>query len=77
MEAWLLAEACDGFNLLFPYFPGPLEEFVDEVVPLLQRRGIYRTAYQGTTLRANLGVPVPGNRFAAGAVQRSVASEAM
>jgi FMN-dependent oxidoreductase (nitrilotriacetate monooxygenase family) len=77
MEAWLLADACDGFNLLFPYFPGPLEEFVDQVVPLLQQRGIYRTAYEGATLRANLGVPVPMNRFVSGAVQRSVASEAI
>jgi N-acetyl-S-(2-succino)cysteine monooxygenase len=64
MEEWLLAGACDGFNLLFPYFPGPLNDFVDLVVPELQRRGIFRTEYEGTTLRENLGVPVPKNRHA-------------
>jgi FMN-dependent oxidoreductase (nitrilotriacetate monooxygenase family) len=65
MQAWLEAGACDGFNLLFAHYPKPLEEFVDLVVPELQRRGIYRTRYPGTTLRASLGVPVPANRFAA------------
>jgi N-acetyl-S-(2-succino)cysteine monooxygenase len=64
MEEWLLAGACAGFNLLFPYFPGPLNNFVDLVVPELQRRGIFRTEYEGRTLRENLGVPVPKNRFA-------------
>jgi alkanesulfonate monooxygenase SsuD/methylene tetrahydromethanopterin reductase-like flavin-dependent oxidoreductase (luciferase family) len=63
MEEWLLAGACDGFNLLFPYFPGPLNDFVDLVVPELQRRGIFRTEYEGRTLRENLGVPVPANRY--------------
>ena len=63
MEEWLLAGACDGFNLLFPYFPGPLNDFVDLVVPELQRRGIFRTEYEGPTLRENLGVPVPPNRY--------------
>jgi alkanesulfonate monooxygenase SsuD/methylene tetrahydromethanopterin reductase-like flavin-dependent oxidoreductase (luciferase family) len=66
MEEWLLAGACDGFNLLFPYFPGPLNDFVDLVVPELQRRGIFRTEYEGSTLRENLGVPIPKNRFAPG-----------
>jgi N-acetyl-S-(2-succino)cysteine monooxygenase len=65
LEEWLLAGACDGFNLLFPFFPGPLNDFVDLVVPELQRRGIFRTEYEGRTLRENLGVPVPRNRFAA------------
>ncbi|GGC42944.1 monooxygenase [Siccirubricoccus deserti] len=64
MQEWLEAGACDGFNLMFPHFPKPLEDFVDMVVPELQRRGIYRTAYEGKTLRENLGVPVPRNRYA-------------
>ncbi len=63
MQEWLEAEACDGFNLLFAHYPKPLEEFVDLVVPELQRRGIFRTEYEGNTLRANLGVPVPPNSF--------------
>ncbi|HVY17612.1 MAG TPA: LLM class flavin-dependent oxidoreductase [Rhodopila sp.] len=63
LEEWLLAGAADGFNLLFPYFPAPLNDFVDLVVPELQRRGIFRTEYEGRTLRENLGVPIPPNRF--------------
>ena len=64
MQEWLEAEACDGFNLLFAHYPKPLEEFVDLVVPELQRRGVFRTEYEGTTLRANLGVPIPRNSLA-------------
>ena len=65
MQAWLDAGACDGFNLLFAHYPKPLEEFVDLVVPELQRRGVFRTEYESTTLRGNLGVPVPESVFAA------------
>jgi len=63
MQEWLEADACDGFNLLFAHYPKPLEEFVELVVPELQRRGIFRTEYEGTTLRENLGVPFPENSF--------------
>jgi len=64
MQEWLEGGAADGFTLLFPFYPKPLEEFVDLVVPELQRRGIFRTEYAGTTLRETLGVPVPRNRHA-------------
>jgi FMN-dependent oxidoreductase (nitrilotriacetate monooxygenase family) len=63
MEAWLDGEACDGFNVMFPYVPGGLDEFVDQVVPELQRRGLFRKEYEGRTLRENLGLPRPENRF--------------
>ncbi len=63
MEAWLMEEASDGFNVMFPYLPAGLNDFVDKVVPELQRRGIYRTEYEGKTLRENLGLPRPENRF--------------
>jgi alkanesulfonate monooxygenase SsuD/methylene tetrahydromethanopterin reductase-like flavin-dependent oxidoreductase (luciferase family) len=63
MEEWLFTEACDGFNVMFPYVPGGLDDFVDKVVPELQRRGLFRLEYQGETLRANLGLPRPENRF--------------
>ena len=46
MEHWVATDACDGFNVLPPYFNGGLADFVDLVVPELQRRGIYRTAYE-------------------------------
>lgn len=63
MEEWLVAEGADGFNVMFPYLPGGLTDFVDKVVPELQRRGIFRTEYEGTTLRENLGLKRPVNRF--------------
>ena len=63
MEAWLMGEACDGFNVMFPFLPAGLEDFVDKVVPELQRRGLFRREYEGTTLRENLGLPRPENRF--------------
>ena len=63
MEEWLLENACDGFNVMFPYLPGGLDDFVDQVVPELQRRGLFRRRYEGATLRENLGLPRPENRF--------------
>jgi alkanesulfonate monooxygenase len=63
MEEWLETRACDGFNVMFPYVPGGLDDFVDRVVPELQRRGLFRTEYEGTTLRDHLGLPRPKNRF--------------
>jgi FMN-dependent oxidoreductase (nitrilotriacetate monooxygenase family) len=63
MEEWLYSDACDGFNIMFPYVPGGLDDFVDQVVPELQRRGLFRREYEGKTLRENLGLPRPENRF--------------
>ena len=63
MEEWLVGEACDGFNVMFPFLPEGLDDFVDKVVPELQRRGIFRREYEGRTLRENLGLPRPANRF--------------
>jgi N-acetyl-S-(2-succino)cysteine monooxygenase len=67
MATWLEAEAADGFNIMLPYLPTPLEEFVALVIPELQERGLFRTEYEGTTLRDSLGLPVPPNRFASAA----------
>jgi alkanesulfonate monooxygenase SsuD/methylene tetrahydromethanopterin reductase-like flavin-dependent oxidoreductase (luciferase family) len=63
MEEWLVTEASDGFNIMFPFLPAGLDEFVDRVVPELQRRGIFRREYEGATLRENLGLPRPENKF--------------
>src|SRR5947209_13434128 len=63
MEEWMVTEGCDGFNIMFPYLPAGLDDFVDRVVPELQKRGIFRREYEGTTLRENLGLPRPKNRF--------------
>jgi hypothetical protein len=46
VEEWLLSDACDGFIVMFPYLPGRLEDFVNKIVPELQRPGIFRTEYE-------------------------------
>ncbi|MGX9962566.1 LLM class flavin-dependent oxidoreductase [Roseomonas sp. F4] len=63
MEQWLEGRGCDGFNIMFPHVPAGLDDFVDKVVPELQRRGLFRRDYEGTTLRDHLGLKRPGNRF--------------
>lgn len=59
MEEWFKGGAADGFNLLPTWLPGGLDEVVDLVIPEMQRRGLYRKAYQGRTLRENLGLAWP------------------
>lgn len=63
MEEWLFREGSDGFNIMFPFLPEGLDDFVNKVVPELQRRGLFRTEYEGKTLRENLGLKRPENRF--------------
>jgi len=63
MEEWLVSEGSDGFNLMFPFLPAGLDDFVDKVVPELQRRGLFRREYEGPTLRDHLGLARPSNRF--------------
>ena len=63
MEEWLVSEGSDGFNVTFPYLPAGLDDFVERVVPELQRRGLFRREYEGKTLREHLGLPRPKNRF--------------
>jgi FMN-dependent oxidoreductase (nitrilotriacetate monooxygenase family) len=65
LEDWFRNEGADGFNILPPWLPTGLTDFVDLVIPELQRRGLFRTAYEGRTLRENLGLPFPQNRWAA------------
>jgi alkanesulfonate monooxygenase len=64
MEDWFHNDAADGFNLLPQHSPGALRDFVEMVVPEMQRRGLYRMAYEGGTLRENLGVARPASRYA-------------
>src|SRR2546421_9522736 len=63
MEEWLTSNGSDRVNIMFPFLPAGLDDFVDKVVPELQRRGIFRKEYEGPTLRENLGLPRPKNRF--------------
>ena len=65
LEEWFVNDAADGFNIMPPYLPGGLDEFVDLVIPILQERGLFRSEYEGRTLRENLGLSRPVNRFSA------------
>jgi FMN-dependent oxidoreductase (nitrilotriacetate monooxygenase family) len=62
-EQWLKEEACDGFVITFPYLPQGVDDVVEKLVPELQRRGVFRKDYEGSTLREHLGLPRPENRF--------------
>ncbi|MGU3497268.1 LLM class flavin-dependent oxidoreductase [Mycobacterium sp. C31M] len=64
LQEWFEAGAADGFNVMPPYLPGGLDDFVTQVVPILQRRGLFRTEYTGTTLRDHYGLRRPVSRFA-------------
>ena len=63
MEEWLMTRGSDGFTIQFPYVPEGLDDFVDRLVPVLQDRGLFRTEYEGKTLRENMGLPRPANQF--------------
>jgi alkanesulfonate monooxygenase len=63
MQEWFESGAADGFTVMFPYLPEGLDDFVDRVVPELQVRDLFRREYEGATLRENLGLPRPANRF--------------
>ncbi|MFJ9547054.1 LLM class flavin-dependent oxidoreductase [Streptomyces erythrochromogenes] len=67
LEQWFTQGAADGFNIMAPVLPTGLTDFVDQVVPILQRRGLFRTEYTGRTLRENYGLPRPANRYAGAA----------
>lgn len=64
-NAWaaLAERGSDGFEVMFPYLPGGLDDFVGKVAPEPQRRGIFRNAYVGTTLCEHFGLPRPESQF--------------
>jgi N-acetyl-S-(2-succino)cysteine monooxygenase len=64
LERWFREGAADGFNFMPPSIPTQMEVFVDQVVPILQKRGLFRREYAGTTLRENLGLPRPHSIYA-------------
>ncbi|QES47692.1 LLM class flavin-dependent oxidoreductase [Streptomyces venezuelae] len=68
LEEWFTRGAADGFNIMAPVLPTGLADFVDQVVPILRRRGLFRTEYTGRTLREHYGLPRPANRHARAAV---------
>jgi FMN-dependent oxidoreductase (nitrilotriacetate monooxygenase family) len=64
IQYWFEGRAADGFNLNFDVFPSGLEAFVEQVIPVLRRRGLFRTEYTGSTLRDQLGLPRPRSQYA-------------
>jgi N-acetyl-S-(2-succino)cysteine monooxygenase len=64
LEEWFTGEGCDGLAVQAPCMPGSIFDFVDLVVPELQRRGLFHTEYEGKTLRENLGLVRPASRYA-------------
>ncbi|OTB02941.1 hypothetical protein M426DRAFT_322184 [Hypoxylon sp. CI-4A] len=63
IEQWIVQEGSDGFNVSFPFLPEGLDDVVYRLIPELQRRGIFRKDYEGTTLREHLGLKRPENKF--------------
>ena len=63
MEEWFRKDGCDGFNIMPPFLPGGLDDFVELVIPELQRRELFRTEYESKTLRENLGLRRPESRY--------------
>ncbi|KAF2811969.1 alkanesulfonate monooxygenase [Mytilinidion resinicola] len=63
LEKWLAEDAADGFTVTFPFLPQGLDDVAERLIPELQRRGIFRKDYEGTTLREHLGLPRPKNQF--------------
>jgi FMN-dependent oxidoreductase (nitrilotriacetate monooxygenase family) len=70
IEDWFTDGAADGFNIMPPLLPSMLDVFSAEVIPILQRRGLFRTAYTGTTLREHYGLPWPQSAFAAAELEK-------
>ena len=64
MQAWFEAGAADGFMLTGAVLPDGLIDFIEQVLPILQKRGLFRTEYEADTLHGNLGLPIPANRYA-------------
>lgn len=70
IQAWFEGGAADGFNVMPPWLPGGVDAFIDQVLPILRRRGLFRHDYSGTTLRDHYGLPKPQNLFAGAAQAR-------
>ncbi len=69
IEDWFTDGAADGFNIMPPLLPSMLDVFNAEVIPLLQRRGLFRAAYEGRTLREHYGLPWPKSAFDAASLE--------
>jgi hypothetical protein len=71
MQAWFEAGAADGFMISGAVLPDGLVDFIEHILPILQERGLFRTEYEADTLRGNLGLPKPENRYTLAARQEA------
>jgi len=69
IEDWFSDGAADGFNIMPPLLPAMLDVFSAEVIPILQKRGLFRTSYEGKTLREHYGLDWPASAFQQAALQ--------
>jgi hypothetical protein len=63
IQEWFNSGAADGFNVMAPVLPSGLALFVEHVVPILRKRGLFRSEYSGKTLREHYGLPKPENTY--------------
>ena len=63
IQTWFENGAADGFNVMPPWLPGGFDLFAEHVVPILRKRGLFRSDYAGTTLRDHFGLPRPESQF--------------
>jgi alkanesulfonate monooxygenase len=75
LERWFVERGCDGFNIMFPFLPEGLEDFVEKIVPELQRRGLFRREYEGPTLPRWLCASSAATRSAAVTTSCAAAEE--
>jgi alkanesulfonate monooxygenase SsuD/methylene tetrahydromethanopterin reductase-like flavin-dependent oxidoreductase (luciferase family) len=71
IEDWFTDGAADGFNIMPPLLPAMLDVFSAEVIPILQKRGLFRTSYEGKTLREHYGLDWPASAFKQAALQEA------
>lgn len=67
LQQWFEEDGADGFNIMSPWLPGGLDDFIELALPELRRRGLFRTEYTGATLRQHLGLARPAHRAVAAA----------
>ncbi|KCB27273.1 nitrilotriacetate monooxygenase component A domain protein [Bordetella hinzii L60] len=73
LQQWFEEEGADGFNIMSPWLPGGLDDFIELALPELRRRGLVRSEYQGSTLREHLGLHRPAHPAAAARGARAAA----
>ena len=75
LQQWFEEDGADGFNIMSPWLPGGLDDFIELALPELRRRGLFRSEYEGATLRQHLGLARPPHRAVAPVVASATEAE--